>query len=175
MFNNQPQQEQQQSQLFNQLFLSSLNQINHQLLPPTSRALNQGLVMINPHTTPYSSLSSSHSSPSHTPPNPTVFSDRTKLFVGNISSDTTLTDLYELFAPYGDLNYQLSVLKDDNYAFIHFYKEQSAQEAIRGLNGVLYKNRYIRVEYSNSDGHLRKINRRNISFSLFFYLIFELK
>ena len=97
--------------------------------------------------------------------------DRTKLFVGNLASDTTLADLFELFAPFGDINQELCCVKDENYAFIHFFNERSAENALKAVNGALFRNRYVRVEYSNSHGHLRKFMRRNISFSLSLFSI----
>ncbi len=81
---------------------------------------------------------------------------RTKLFVGNLSSDTTLDELIELFSRYGVVNEKLCVVKDDNYAFIHFFSERSADEACQNLNDSFFKNRYIRVQYSTSQGHIKK-------------------
>lgn len=81
---------------------------------------------------------------------------RTKLFVGNLSSDTTLEELIELFGRYGVVNEKLCVVKDDNYAFIHFFSERSADEACQNLNDSFFKNRYIRVQYSTSQGHIKK-------------------
>lgn len=95
--------------------------------------------------------------------------DRTKLFVGNLPNGTTLTELFELFSPYGRINHQLCVVKDDNYAFIHFYTDKAAELAVRNVNGMLFRKRFLRVEYSVSDGHLRKLTRRKFSSFLFFY------
>lgn len=86
--------------------------------------------------------------------------DRTKLFVGNLPDGTTLFELIELFKPYGHVNHRLSVVKDDNYAFVHFYTERAAELALHAVNGVWFRNRYLRVEYSVSNGHLsRKIEK----------------
>ena len=159
MLNYQSQMSEQQShQLFIQMLISALSSSTNST---TTNTTSPGLVMIKPDTTTHqvsaSNSSSYSSSSSHTT---TKTTDRTKLFVGNLSGDTTLTDLFELFGQFGHLNYQLSVLKDDNYAFIHYFNERSAEEAIRSLNGTYFKNRYIHVEYSNSDGHLRKNIKR---------------
>lgn len=83
-------------------------------------------------------------------------SDRKKLFVGNLPPSTLLEDLVEFFGRYGLVNKQLSVVKDDNYAFVHFYADEAAELALRELNGALFKNKYIRVQYSNSNGHIKK-------------------
>ena len=82
--------------------------------------------------------------------------DRKKLFVGNLPPNTSLPELVELFKQFGRVNEQLSVVKDDNYAFIHFYSEKEAISAFKGMNDVLFKNRYIRVQYSTSRGHIKK-------------------
>jgi RNA recognition motif-containing protein len=81
---------------------------------------------------------------------------RTKLFVGNLSSDTTLKELIALFSQYGLVNEKLCVVKDDNYAFIHFFNEKEADLACKALNDSFFKNRYIRVQYSTSQGHIKK-------------------
>lgn len=86
--------------------------------------------------------------------------DRTKLFVGNLPANTPLPELLELFTPFGPINHQLCVVKDDNYAFVHFYSNKSAEDAVRAVNGAFFHGRYLRVEYSVSDGHLRKVIRR---------------
>lgn len=155
--------EQQSHQLFIQMLISALSPSAN-----STRTNIASYAMINTDTTTHqvlaSNSSSYSSSNSHTT---TKNTDRTKLFVGNLSGDTTLTDLFELFGQFGNLNYQLSALKDDNYAFIHYFNERSAEEAIRCLNGTYFKNRYIHVEYSNSDGHLRK----NIKRICFLYLL----
>lgn len=83
-------------------------------------------------------------------------SDRKKLFVGNLPPSTRLEDLVELFGRFGRVNEQLSVVKDDNYAFVHFYAEEAAELALRELNGTLFNKKYIRVQYSNSNGHIKK-------------------
>ena len=82
--------------------------------------------------------------------------DRKKLFIGNLPSNTTIEELVELFSRYGRVNEKLSVVKDDNYAFIHFYSEKDAEVAQLMINDSLFKNRYIRVQYSVSNGHIKK-------------------
>ena len=81
---------------------------------------------------------------------------KTKLFVGNLPSDTTLEELINLFSKYGRVNEQLSIVKQDHYAFVHFYYEPEAVNALNNLNNSLFKNRYIRVQYSTSYGHIKK-------------------
>lgn len=81
---------------------------------------------------------------------------KTKLFVGNLPTGTSLVELIHLFGRYGKINEQLSVVKEDNYAFVHFYNDSDAENALNGLNETLFKNRYIRVQYSVSHKHIKK-------------------
>ncbi|CAF0716127.1 unnamed protein product [Brachionus calyciflorus] len=81
----------------------------------------------------------------------------TKLFVGNLPPNTSLVELHHLFGKYGQINMTLSIVKEDNYAFIHYYDEREAEYACKELNNSLYKNRYIRVQFSTSLGHINKM------------------
>lgn len=82
--------------------------------------------------------------------------DRTKLFIGNLPASTRLQELLDLFKKYGKINEKLSVVKDQNYAFIHFYNEDDATKALSEMNDSLFKDRYIRVQYSTSQGHVKR-------------------
>jgi len=82
--------------------------------------------------------------------------DRKKLFVGNLPAKTTLQELFNAFKVHGPINEQLCVVKDENYAFIHFYEEKDAEKAYKAMNDSFFKNRYIRVQYSTSQGHVKK-------------------
>jgi RNA recognition motif-containing protein len=98
-------------------------------------------------------------------------SDRKKLFVGNLPTNTTLKELIDLFSKFGPVNEELSVVKDDNYAFIHFISESDAEMAYRELNDSFFKNRYIRVQYSTSRGHIKK-TRSNLFYFLNEYNVY---
>ena len=82
--------------------------------------------------------------------------DRTKLFIGNLPASTRLQELLDLFKKFGRINEKLSVVKDQNYAFIHFYNEEDAKKALIEVNDSLFKDRYIRVQYSTSQGHVKR-------------------
>ena len=77
----------------------------------------------------------------------------TKLFVGNLPTSTTLQELLAVFKRFGPVNEKLSVVKDQNYAFIHFYNRKDAQVALQEVNDSLFKDRYIRVQFSTSQGY----------------------
>lgn len=83
----------------------------------------------------------------------------TKLFVGNLPTSTTLPELLEVFRKYGPVNEKLSVVKDQNYAFIHFYNRRDAEVALREVNDSLFKDRYIRVQFSTSQGYTHNKTR----------------
>lgn len=83
----------------------------------------------------------------------------TKLFVGNLPMSTTLPELLEVFKKYGPVNEALSVVKDQNYAFIHFYNKKDAEVAMREVNDSLFKDRYIRVQFSTSQGYATNKSR----------------
>ena len=89
-------------------------------------------------------------------------SERKKLFVGNLPSSTGLSEVLDLFRPYGRVNEQLSTVKDDNYAFVHFYAECDAVCAQRALNDSYFRGRYIRVQYSTSRGHIKKSKSKRL-------------
>jgi hypothetical protein len=80
----------------------------------------------------------------------------TKLFVGNLPTSTTLPELLDVFKKYGPVNEKLSVVKDQNYAFIHFFNRKDAELALSEVNDSLFKDRYIRVQFSTSQGFTTK-------------------
>ncbi|CAF0849385.1 unnamed protein product [Brachionus calyciflorus] len=125
-----------------------------------SKPNHQGLLMISPHVQiqhqPFSDSTNLIKPPTRSNQLSNNGTDRKKLFVGNLPSNTTLDQLIELFSKYGKVNRNLSVVKDDNYAFIHFYSEVDAELAHKELNDSFFKNRYIRVQYSVSQGHIKK-------------------
>lgn len=82
--------------------------------------------------------------------------DAKKLFVGNLPANTNFNEIMELFRQYGCVNEHLSTVKEDNYAFIHYYSGKDAECAQRSLNNSYFKSRYIRVQYSHSTGHIKK-------------------
>lgn len=73
-----------------------------------------------------------------------------KLFVGNIPRTATLEDIISVFQRFGQIDEAHCAIKDNNYAFIHFYRREDAEQAQRELNNSLFMNRYIRVMFSNS-------------------------
>lgn len=73
------------------------------------------------------------------------------LYVGNLSYDTTEDTLRALFAEFGEIE-SVNLITDRytgrsrGFAFVEMATEESAQEAISGLNGKVVDQREIRVD-----------------------------
>jgi len=73
-----------------------------------------------------------------------------KLYVGNLSYDTTEQDLQELFAAAGTVK-SVSLIKDRDtgrskgFAFVEMSSQSEAEEAIKALDGKMVGNREIKV------------------------------
>ena len=74
----------------------------------------------------------------------------TKLFVGNLSFDTTENDLRDLFAAFGAVS-EVSVVTDRStgrsrgFAFVTMATEEAAKSALQGLANKELKGRNIAV------------------------------
>jgi cold-inducible RNA-binding protein len=74
-----------------------------------------------------------------------------KLYVGNLSYDTTEGALRTLFAEYGEIA-SVNVITDRDtgrpkgFAFVEMATEQAANEAVGALNGKSIDDREIKVE-----------------------------
>ena len=74
-----------------------------------------------------------------------------KVYVGNLSYDTTEDTLRTLFAEYGEIA-SINMITDretgrpKGFAFVEMATEQAAQAAITGLNGKSVDNREIKVD-----------------------------
>jgi RNA recognition motif-containing protein len=74
-----------------------------------------------------------------------------KVYVGNLSYDTTEATLRTLFAEYGEIA-SINMITDretgrpKGFAFVEMATEQAAQAAITGLNGKSVDDREIKVD-----------------------------
>ncbi|XP_007250242.3 RNA-binding protein 4.2 isoform X1 [Astyanax mexicanus] len=68
-----------------------------------------------------------------------------KIFVGNLTSDTTKEDLHSLFSPYGRIK-ECDVLR--NFGFVHMDDKEAASEAVRKLHHEMLNGQAINVELS---------------------------
>jgi RNA recognition motif-containing protein len=77
-----------------------------------------------------------------------------KVYVGNLSYNTTEGTLRTLFAEYGEIE-SVNLITDRDtgrpkgFAFVEMSTEQSAQAAISGLNGKSIDDREIKVDKAN--------------------------
>lgn len=75
----------------------------------------------------------------------------TKLFVGNLSFDTTEQDLNDLFSQAGTVK-SVSLIKDrmtgrsKGFAFIEMSSQSEVENAIKMFNGANFGNRVIKVD-----------------------------
>jgi RNA recognition motif-containing protein len=73
-----------------------------------------------------------------------------KLYVGNLSFDTTNQDLNEIFAPFGTVQ-SSNVIEDREtgrargFAFVEMSSKEEGEAAINGLNGTEIGGRQIKV------------------------------
>ncbi|MDE1170057.1 MAG: RNA-binding protein [Verrucomicrobium sp.] len=73
-----------------------------------------------------------------------------KLYVGNISYQTTESDLRDLFAPYGNVNEVAVVMDRDTmrprgFAFVTMGNAEAGQAAVTALNGKAVGGRNLTV------------------------------
>jgi len=73
-----------------------------------------------------------------------------KLYVGNLSYNTTETQIRELFAPLGEITEVNLIMdrdtgKSKGFAFVQMQEDNVANEAIRRFNGHSLENRALTV------------------------------
>ncbi|MEQ2224641.1 hypothetical protein ILYODFUR_009540 [Ilyodon furcidens] len=68
-----------------------------------------------------------------------------KIFIGNLSSDTTSDELRSLFSQYGKIS-ECSIVK--NFGFVHMDDKAEAEEAIRNLHQYELNGQPLNVELS---------------------------
>jgi len=87
-----------------------------------------------------------------------------KLYVGNLSYNTSESALRTLFAEYGEIE-SVNVITDretgrpKGFAFVEMATEQAAQAAISGLNGKSVDDREIKVDRAKPQADRRPDNR----------------
>ena len=107
---------------------------------------------------------------------------QTRLFVRNLSWSVTETHLYDLFSDVGDVvSVKIPTRQEDGkprgFAFVEMQNNDLAQKAIHQLNGVIFQNRDLVVDFQdeNRDKNVRgfgqavknsKLFVRNIHYSV---------
>jgi RNA recognition motif-containing protein len=88
-----------------------------------------------------------------------------KLYVGNLSYQTTETELRELFAQAGEVN-SVAIITDRDtgrtrgFGFVEFANDAEADEAIKRFNDKDFGGRNLRVNVARDRNENRDSNRR---------------
>lgn len=80
-----------------------------------------------------------------------------KLFVGNLNFQTTEDELVTLFSQFGEvLEVKLAIdkvtKKKRGFGFVKMKTENSAGEALKELNGQVFKERKLAIDWAKSEG-----------------------
>jgi RNA recognition motif-containing protein len=78
----------------------------------------------------------------------------TTVYIGNLDYDRTEKDIKVLFSHYGKVKSAKIVLdteteRSKGIAFVQMFDESEAKEAIKGLNGLRFDNRTLKVSIAN--------------------------
>ncbi|KAI4877132.1 hypothetical protein NFI96_026485 [Prochilodus magdalenae] len=92
-------------------------------------------------------------------PGEKTFTQRCRLFVGNLPTDITEEDFRKLFAKYGEAN-EVFINRDRGFGFIRLETRTLAEIAKAELDGTVLRNRPIRVRFAT---HGAALTVRNLS------------
>lgn len=79
-----------------------------------------------------------------------------KLFVGNLNFQTTEEELSTLFSQFGQV-VEVKLAKDKitkkarGFGFVKMQSEESAGEALKELNGQVFKDRKLAIDWAKSE------------------------
>ncbi|XP_073719797.1 paraspeckle component 1 isoform X2 [Misgurnus anguillicaudatus] len=96
---------------------------------------------------------------SYRKPGEKTFTQRCRLFVGNLPTDITEEDFKELFLKYGETN-DVHINKDKGFGFIRLETRTLAEVAKAELDGTVLKNRNIHIRFAT---HGATLTVRNLS------------
>ncbi|XP_035265052.1 paraspeckle component 1-like [Anguilla rostrata] len=92
-------------------------------------------------------------------PGEKTFTQRCRLFVGNLPTDLTEEDFRKLFAKYGEAS-EVFINRDRGFGFIRLETRTLAEIAKAELDGIVMRNRPIRVRFAT---HGSALTVRNLS------------
>ncbi|XP_072513670.1 paraspeckle component 1 isoform X2 [Salminus brasiliensis] len=92
-------------------------------------------------------------------PGEKTFTQRCRLFVGNLPTDITEEDFRKLFAKYGEAN-EVFINRDRGFGFIRLETRTLAEIAKAELDGTVLRNRPIRIRFAT---HGAALTVRNLS------------
>lgn len=82
-----------------------------------------------------------------------------RLFVGNLSFETTREEISALFSRYGYVN-SISLRPKKGFAFVAMSKPKEAMAAITNLNQTEFKNRPLRISLELTKKKARIVTRK---------------
>lgn len=85
------------------------------------------------------------------------FSGRNRLYIGNLTGDTTEEELKELFKDFGEIN-EVFLNAEKFFAFVKIDYRSNAEKAKRELDGFMRKNRALRVRFAPNATAIRVKN-----------------
>ncbi|XP_033867765.1 paraspeckle component 1-like isoform X3 [Acipenser ruthenus] len=92
-------------------------------------------------------------------PGEKTFTQRCRLYVGNLPTDLTEDDFKKLFAKYGEAN-EVFINRDRGFGFIRLETRTLAEIAKAALDGTIVKNRPLRIRFAT---HGAALTVRNLS------------
>ncbi|XP_027011996.1 paraspeckle component 1 isoform X2 [Tachysurus fulvidraco] len=92
-------------------------------------------------------------------PGEKTFTQRCRLFIGNLPTDITEEDFRKLFAKYGEAN-EVFINRDRGFGFIRLESRTLAEIAKAELDGTVLRNRPIRIRFAT---HGAALTVRNLS------------
>ncbi|XP_037937260.1 protein no-on-transient A-like isoform X2 [Teleopsis dalmanni] len=101
------------------------------------------------------------------------FSGRNRLYVGNLTTDTTEEDLIEIFKPYGEIG-EIFSNPEKNFTFLKVDYHSNAEKAKRELDGSMRKGRAMRVRFAPNATILRVRNLTPFVSNELLYKAFEI-
>lgn len=101
------------------------------------------------------------------------FSNRNRLYVGNLTNDVTEEELRELFVPFGEIA-EAFINKEKNFAFVKVDFHANAEKAKRQLDGTNRKGRQLRVRFAPNATTIRVRNLSPMVSNELLYKAFEI-
>ncbi|XP_063535057.1 hrp65 protein-like isoform X2 [Cydia strobilella] len=101
------------------------------------------------------------------------FNGRSRLYIGNFTSDMTEEEILGLFAPYGETA-ELFLNKEKNFGFIKVDYRVNAEKAKRELDGKMRNGRTLRVRFAPHNSAVRVKNLPPFVSNELLYRAFEI-
>ncbi|KAK3096530.1 hypothetical protein FSP39_001065 [Pinctada imbricata] len=114
---------------------------------------NQSFTQFGDYINPYEEMQQMYEGPKEK----RKFTGRCRLFVGNITPDTTEEQFKEMFKPYGEVG-EIFVNASKGFGFIRLDYRHNAEAAKSALDGTVQNGRMLRVRYANHGAAVKVTN-----------------